>query len=88
MGRAIKKAVSVNELADALELAPLAEDTLISFVAPVTEAEAGTLCFAKNELWSQKVLPGAVALVAPEHAANCQGYALVSPSPDWTLLVH
>lgn len=81
MGRAIIEAVSANELADALGLAPLAEDTLISFVAPVTEAGAGALCFAKSEQWSQKVLPGAVALVAPEHSASCQGYALVSPSP-------
>ncbi len=81
MGRAISKPVSANDVARYLGLPALASDVEITSIAPVDEAVAGALSFAKSGAWAEKAPAGAVVIVSPEHAALVKGLALVSPTP-------
>ncbi len=81
MGRAISRPVSANDVARYLGLPALVSDVEITSIAPVDEAVAGALSFAKSGAWAEKAPAGAVVIVSPEHAALVKGHALVSPTP-------
>lgn len=81
MGRKLKQAVSARELAEHLDLELLNGDMAVISVDGVTDAQAGSLCFAKNDLWATQVKSGCLLLTARGLATSRQEPTLLSGSP-------
>lgn len=82
MGRSLKTAVAARRLAAELGLELRGDqDALIQRVDAADASTAGSLCFAKNAVWSARVGSLAVLLTAPEHLVERPGPTLVSSQP-------
>jgi UDP-3-O-[3-hydroxymyristoyl] glucosamine N-acyltransferase len=81
MGRKLKQPVSAKELAEHLGLELRHGDMTITSVDGVTEAQVGSLCFAKSDLWSGQVKSGCLLLTAPGSATSRYEPTLLSDSP-------
>ena len=82
MGRALKKGVTVGELASSLGLLTSGpSEEVIYRVDSADSAEVGALCYAKNLYWASKVKASAVMLTATEHALDRVGPVLISNQP-------
>lgn len=82
MGRALRKGVTVGQLAAALGLSLQGcSEELILRVDTADSAGIGSLCFAKNTAWASKVAVTAVLLTAPEYVVDRLGPTLVSLQP-------
>lgn len=82
MGRALKRGVTVWQLASALGLSLHGSaEEVICRVDSADSAGVGSLCFAKNITWATKVAASAVLLTAPEHVVDRLGPTLVSLQP-------
>lgn len=82
MGRSLKVAVSVGRLADDLEVELRGDrDVLIQRVDTADASAAGSLCFAKNAVWSSKVGSSAILITSEENVVEREGPTLVSSQP-------
>lgn len=82
MGRALKKVVTLGQIASTLGL-PMhgPADALIYRVESADRAGQGSLCFAKNMAWANKAATSAVLLTSPEYSVDRTGPTLVSQQP-------
>jgi UDP-3-O-[3-hydroxymyristoyl] glucosamine N-acyltransferase LpxD len=82
MGRSLKNAVSVSRLAAELGLQVSGDKAaLIYRVDAADAAGSGSLCFAKNATWAEKVNTSAILLTAKSHALERAGPTLLSDEP-------
>lgn len=82
MGRALKKGVTVGQIASTLGLSMHGpSDAVIYRVDSADCAGPGSLCFAKNIAWARKAAASAVLLTSPDHVVDRTGPTLVSLQP-------
>lgn len=81
MGRKLKHPISAKALAEHLGLELRHGDMPVTSVDGVTDAQTGSLCFAKSDLWAVQVKSGCLLLTTPESATSRQEPTLLSDSP-------
>jgi UDP-3-O-[3-hydroxymyristoyl] glucosamine N-acyltransferase LpxD len=82
MGRAINKGVVAGQLANVLGLVLRGPaDSVISRVDSADSAESGSLCFAKNKDWVERVAGESVLMTTEDYILGRPGPILVSTQP-------